>query len=106
MEDLNKKKEKESTAKVVDIENVNNTNVRLFDEAFISPNEEVQVLGQIVRIIINDVFNQNEALKTFYETVGLSEEKKLQVTPVLVEICICIHKTNCQIVLIFSSSDC
>ena len=39
-------KEKETTAKLVDMESVeiNKTNVRLFDEAFISPNEEVQVL--------------------------------------------------------------
>ena len=46
VEDLDKKKEKEPTAKLVDMENVeiNNTNVRFFDEAFISPNEEVQVL--------------------------------------------------------------
>ena len=49
VEDVEKKKEKEpALAKLVDMENVeiNKTNVRLFDEAFISPNEEVQV-GQI-----------------------------------------------------------
>ena len=49
VEDVEKKKEKEpAIAKLVDMEKVeiNKTNVRLFDEAFISPNEEVQV-GQI-----------------------------------------------------------
>ena len=44
MEDLEKKKDKEPV-KLVDMENedINKTSGRLFDEAFISTNEEVQV---------------------------------------------------------------
>ena len=44
MEDLEKKKDKEPV-KLVDMENeeINKTSSRLFDEAFISTNEEVQV---------------------------------------------------------------
>ena len=44
VEDLEKKKDKEPV-KLVDMENeeINKTSSRLFDEAFISTNEEVQV---------------------------------------------------------------
>ena len=49
VEDLEKKKDKEPV-KLVDMENeeINKTNGRLFDEAFISTNEEVQVGERIV----------------------------------------------------------
>ena len=60
VEDLEKKKDKEPV-KLVDMENeeINKTSSRLFDEAFISTNEEVQVREtSICCQIIHNVFPQ------------------------------------------------
>ena len=74
MEDLEKKKE---PVKLVDMENEIN-NGRLFDNAFVSTNEEVQVHKHF-SIRIFTITHQHKALKIFYETARLSEEKKLEV---------------------------
>ena len=74
VEDLEKKKE---PVKLVDMENEIN-NGRLFDNAFVSTNEEVQVRKHF-SIRIFTITLQHKALKIFYETARLSEEKKLEV---------------------------
>ena len=79
VEDLEKKKD---PVKLVDMENVeiNKTNGRLFDNAFVSTNEEVQVRKHLYqRSWMFPIFHQHKALKIFYETARLSEEKKLEV---------------------------
>ena len=77
VEDLEKKKD---PVKLVDMENVeiNKTNGRLFDNAFVSTNEEVQVHKHF-SIRIFTITHQHKALKIFYESARLSEEKKLEV---------------------------
>ena len=77
MEDLEKKKD---PVKLVDMENeINNPNGRLFDNAFVSTNEEVQVRKHFSIRIFTITRHQHKALKIFYETARLSEEKKLEV---------------------------
>ena len=78
VEDLEKKKD---PVKLVDMENeINNTNGRLFDNAFVSTNEEVQVRKHLYqRSWMFPIVHQHKALKIFYETARLSEEKKLEV---------------------------
>ena len=78
VEDLEKKKD---PVKLVDMENVeiNKTNGRLFDNAFVSTNEEVQVRKHFSIRIFTITRHQHKALKIFYETARLSEEKKLEV---------------------------
>ena len=75
MEDLEKKKD---PVKLVDMEN-EITNGRLFDNAFVSTNEEVQVRKHFSIRIFTITRHQHKALKIFYETARLSEEKKLEV---------------------------
>ena len=99
MEDLEKKKDKEPV-KLVDMENeeINKTSSRLFDEAFISTNEEVQVRERnICCQSIHNVYHQkqNKALKTFYEAARLSEEKKLEVWDCIIHIIIVLEEQNC-----------
>ena len=79
VEDLEKKKD---PVKLVDMENVeiNNDNGRLFDNAFVSTNEEIQVQKHLYqRSWMFTIVHQHKALKIFYETARLSEEKKLEV---------------------------
>ena len=81
MEDF-EKKEKDS-AKLVDMEidDFVKSNPRLFDKAFVSTNEEVQVgfCFAILSLKSNLMIQQHKALKIFYETTAISQEKKLEV---------------------------
>jgi len=64
VEEAEKMKDLDLPAELVDMEDMENKkNIRQFDQAFVSPNEEVQ----------------NKALRKFYESAGLSAEKKLEI---------------------------
>ena len=96
VDEAEKKNDNEPSDKLIDMENVDTTKLnggRLFDQAFVSPNEEVQVkflidildlnlvhlfLLQFMTFILWALW-QNKALRKFYESAGLSAEKKLEV---------------------------
>ena len=81
-ENIAEKNEKDP-AKAVDteIEDFVRKNPRLFDKAFVSTNEEVQVgfCFAILSLKSNLMIQQHKALKIFYETTAISQEKKLEV---------------------------
>ena len=81
MEDF-EKKEKDSAKPVdMEIDDFVKSNPRLFDKAFVSTNEEVQVgfCFAILSLKSNLMIQQHKALKIFYETTAISQEKKLEV---------------------------
>ena len=81
MEDF-EKKEKDPTKPVdMEIEDFVKSNPRLFDKAFVSTNEEVQVGFCFAILVLNSnlMIPQHKALKIFYETTAISQEKKLEV---------------------------
>ena len=56
-----KKNDNEPSAKLIDMENVDITKLnggRLFDQAFVSPNEEVQVIADTAGICITKAMNR------------------------------------------------
>ena len=76
------KKEKDLAKPVdVEIEEFVKSNPRLFDKAFVSTNEEVQVGFCFAILVLNSnlMIPQHKALKIFYETTAISQEKKLEV---------------------------
>ena len=76
------KKEKDSAKPVdMEIDDFVKSNPRLFDKAFVSTNEEVQVGFCFAILVLNSnlMIPQHKALKIFYETTAISQEKKLEV---------------------------